>query len=349
MLLKILLFPFAVLYDLITRFRNYAFDKRWLKSTAFNLPLISVGNLSVGGTGKTPQVEYLIRLLQDDYRLGTLSRGYGRKTKGFILANEQSTARQIGDEPMQYYFKFGQNIAVSVGEERALAIPYLLDERPEIQTILLDDAFQHRMVRPSFSILMTRYDRPFYQDYLLPMGRLREARKGAKRANVIIVSKCPPDISLEERQKIQENMRPYILPSTPVFFSSIRYAPPLALNDAAQAQTLQPTTKILLISGIAQAEGLEQYIKTHFTMSKHMRFADHHFYIPPDMADIRKHFSQQKAQAILCTEKDAVKLQMPELKDLIADLPIFYLPIEVEFLADEANFQKIIRTQASGF
>ena len=190
-LLRILLFPFSWLYYLITQIRNRLYDRGLKPSVKFELPVICVGNLTVGGTGKTPMIEHLIRLLQNRFKVATLSRGYGRATKGIRIAGPSENASTIGDEPFQFYTKFGKRITVAVGEERALAIPTILQECSDTQIILLDDGFQHRKVSPGFSILLTDYHRPFYNDFLLPSGRLRESRWGAERADVIVVTKCP--------------------------------------------------------------------------------------------------------------------------------------------------------------
>ena len=202
-----LLYPFTLLYGTITDFRNHLYNMGQRPSIQFDTNVINVGNLTVGGTGKTPHVEYLIRLLHSQYKVATLSRGYGRKTKGFILANDEATAESIGDEPLQFYKKFKNECVVSVGEERALAIPHILTEHPETQVVLLDDAYQHRAVTPSFNILLTDYNRLFYQDYPFPSGRLRERRKGAKRANAVIVTKCPDDLSSSAQQAIEQQIR----------------------------------------------------------------------------------------------------------------------------------------------
>ena len=205
--LKILLYPFSLLYGLVMWTRNRLYDNKVLNAVEFDLPVIAVGNLSVGGTGKTPHVEYLIRLLKDRFHIATLSRGYNRRTKGYLLADENSTASQLGDEPMQFHQKY-PDISVCVGEERMLAIPQLLMERPDTQTILLDDAFQHRSVKPGMNIMITDYSRRFTKDHVVPFGRLREGRKGYERANCIIVSKCPPHLSETEKNAIRQEINP---------------------------------------------------------------------------------------------------------------------------------------------
>ncbi|MEL7146090.1 MAG: tetraacyldisaccharide 4'-kinase, partial [Bacteroidota bacterium] len=228
---KWLLFPFAVLYDLITRLRNHLYNIEYYKSFEFQTNVISVGNLTVGGTGKTPMIEYLIRLLRDQYGLATLSRGYGRKTRGFLQGDfDQTKVHDIGDEPFQYLLKFHDKVGIFVGEERAWAIPGILMERPGTEVILLDDAYQHRTVLPSLSILMTRYDRLFSADFLMPMGRLREARKGASRADAVVVSKCPFNF---DEKAIIEDIRKYIAPSIPVFFTSVAYGAAMSFWDSS--------------------------------------------------------------------------------------------------------------------
>ncbi len=210
--MKYLLFPFAILYDLITQIRNYFYDREYFKSVKPSIFTVSVGNITVGGTGKTPHIEYLIRHFLkknenvENYKLATLSRGYGRKTKGFVLANNQTTASEIGDEPMQFYQKFvagnkleNKKVNITVCEKRVLGVEKILELFPATKTILLDDAFQHRAIKPHFSILLSDYNRPFYEDFLLPMGRIRENRKGAKRANVVLVSKSPLDLGEKEK------------------------------------------------------------------------------------------------------------------------------------------------------
>src|SRR3954466_15061305 len=196
--IRLLLLPFALLYGIVVAIRNWLFDKKILKSATFNFPLIGVGNLSVGGTGKSPMVEYLVELLQPHFKVATLSRGYKRKTKGYVLANERTTALEIGDEPMQFHVKF-PGIAVAVGEERLDAVPQLLHDRPNLQAIVLDDAFQHRTIKAGLNILLTEYSNLFTYDVFLPTGDLRDARASYHRADIIIITKCPADLSIEKK------------------------------------------------------------------------------------------------------------------------------------------------------
>lgn len=340
-MLHILLFPFSLLYDAITRLRNYAYDRGWRRSFRFETNVIAVGNLTVGGTGKTPHVEYLIRLLQDQCTLATLSRGYGRSTKGFILADSQSDARQIGDEPMQYFHKFGKRIAVAVGEERAIAIPSILFERPDTQVILMDDAYQHRAVRPSLNILLCDYQRPFYQDYVLPTGRLRESRKGANRADVLIVSKCPDQLSEHKQIEIRNELRPYLSDRVPVFFTTVRYAPPVVVKEGKVPAGRQ----VILVSGIAQSGPLVEYISSHYELIYHFNFSDHYNYSHKDVKTIgeRLEATKDRSPMLLMTEKDATKLCKPEWLNTFGEVTIAYLPIEVEFVKDKEAFDRLIK------
>src|SRR5688572_23478840 len=270
-LLRILLFPFSGLYLLVTEIRNKLYDRRLKPSIKFDLPVICVGNLTVGGTGKTPMIEHLIRLLHPRYKLATLSRGYGRSTKGIRIATNHDDASTLGDEPYQFYTKFSKHIAVAVGEERALAIPTIVNERPETQVILLDDGFQHRRVRPGFSILLSDYHRPFYKDFLLPSGRLRESRWSANRADVIIVTKCPQEILEDEMIEIEKSIRHYA--EKPVFFTNIRYGTPMSFHKSSMVASRE----VILVSGIGNVTPLVNYVKHNFNLIDHLEFRDHHY------------------------------------------------------------------------
>jgi tetraacyldisaccharide 4'-kinase len=335
-LLRILLFPFSWLYYLITQVRNYMYDQGLKPSVKFEIPVLCVGNLTVGGTGKTPMIEHLIRLLQSRYKLATLSRGYGRATKGIRIAGPAENASTIGDEPFQFYTKFARRITVAVGEERALAIPTILQERPDTQIILLDDGFQHRKVSPGFSILLTDYHRPFYRDFLLPSGRLRESRWGAARADVIVVTKCPPHISEDQMIEIESSIRHYA--EKPVFFTHIRYGNPTPFTKMSGSLTKH----VVLITGIGNSKPLENYLKENYTMVKHLAFNDHHKYTEADvkaMINLRNDYPQA---SFLTTEKDKVKLDAPQFQTLLGDFPLFYLPIEVDFVKDGKDFDEIV-------
>jgi tetraacyldisaccharide 4'-kinase len=341
---QILLYPFTLLYGLITDFRNHLYNIGQRPAIKFDTNVINVGNLTVGGTGKTPHVEYLIRLLGTQHQVATLSRGYGRSTKGFILADHQATATTIGDEPMQFYKKYGTQAIVSVGEERALAIPYILTEHPETQIILLDDAYQHRAVTPSFNILLTDYQRLFYQDHPFPAGRLRERRKGAQRADVVIVTKCPDDLSAAKQEEITQNIKKYTAPEVAIFFTGIRYQTPQPVF-ASPALGNQSQQKVVLVSGIAQGDLLEAYVKQYFDLATHIRFRDHKNYTKADAERVKKALESVNGNdtILLTTEKDFVKLGASEFETILGDLPFYYIPIEVYFLNHQSRFDQLIK------
>jgi tetraacyldisaccharide 4'-kinase len=332
--LRLLLFPLAMLYDIVTSVRNRLYDKGSKPVAEFDLPVIGVGNLAVGGTGKTPMVEYLIRLLHPPYKIATLSRGYGRKTKGFRVASAEDDASTLGDEPFQLYRKFHGSIQVAVGEERALAIPYIVDEFPETQIILMDDAFQHRSVKPSFQILLTDYNNLFFKDNLLPAGTLRESARGAQRADVIVVTKCPVTIKDDEVLEIEKSIRDYS--QKPVFFSGIRYGNPIALDRAENL-----LKRVVLVSGIANHKPFENYVNLHYSVVKHFDFPDHHNYTIENLNTVIALAKKEDAMVIV-TEKDAVKLNVPRFRHALTEVSFFYLPIEIEFLKNGKEFDEML-------
>ncbi|MFY0255776.1 tetraacyldisaccharide 4'-kinase [Chitinophaga sp. 30R24] len=333
--MKVLLYPFSLLYGLVMWLRNRFYDKGLLTAVEFDIPVIAAGNLSVGGTGKTPHVEYMIRLLKDYYRVATLSRGYNRRSSGYILADAHSTAADIGDEPMQFHAKF-PDISVCVGEERMLAIPQLLGDEPYTQVVLLDDAFQHRSVKPGMNIMITDYSRLFTRDHVVPFGRLREGRRGYHRADCIIVSKCPPHLSLSEKQALEKEINP--LPHQRLFFTTLQYG---ALSDMMTHQPVevpQPAT-VLLACGIARPEPLLNELKQRYDQVYLLSFPDHYYYTEKDIAKIKKECSDLPGteKIVITTEKDAVRLQL--LKGALAEqnLQIAVMPVEVSFLFGEAE------------
>lgn len=328
-----LLFPFAVLYDAVTSIRNQLYETGLRPSARFDIPLVSVGNLSVGGTGKTPMIEYLVRLLADQHRLATLSRGYGRKAKGVRIAKQDDSAETIGDEPLQFYRKFNDKIVVAVGEERAFAIPHIISEHPDVNLILLDDAFQHRRVKPDFQILLTDYNNLFTRDFLLPAGRLRESKRGASRADVIVVTKCPASISEDEMIAIESGIRRYS--NKAVFFSGICYGHLLPVTDGAPYKP----EKIILVSGIANATPLKVYLERHYELVRHFSFADHHHYSSQDIKAITEAAANAGA-VVVTTEKDMVKLNPGAFRNASTDL--LYLPIEIEFLKNGKEFDELV-------
>jgi len=338
-LLRIILWPFSLIYGLITALRNHLYDIGYKKSFKFDTPVIGVGNLSVGGNGKTPLVEYLLVLLKQKYQVATLSRGYGRNTKGFRLATSGENAGTLGDEPYQIFAKFDKQVTVAVGEERVLAIPVILQERPETEVIVLDDAFQHRAVRPHLNILVTDFNRPFFGDYILPAGRLREYRRGAARAQLIVVTKCPLQLDPTTQNQYVQRIARYA-PQAKIYFSRMQVQPIQPLFD-------QPTTPstiggLILVSGIASPSSLEMLVPDHQKIIKHLHYADHHRYRLADIEKIRMEFSAHRdaGAIILTTEKDMVKLR--EFRKHLIDLPIYYLPIRVRLLNGSKSFDREI-------
>lgn len=336
---RYLLFPFSLIYGGMVWLRNWLYDKKILKAASFNFPIICVGNIAVGGTGKTPMTEYLIRLLQNSFNTATLSRGYKRKTKGFAIARAGTTALEIGDEPMQFFNKF-LGITVAVGEERLVAIPQLLHDKPETALIILDDGFQHRPVKAGLNIVLTAYNNLFTRDLMLPSGDLRDVRASMKRANIIVVTKCKADLTAAEKDSIIKEIRP--LPHQTVFFTTIVYGKPYHLFTKEQA-TVNAATHILLICGIANPKPLKDYLAANAHSYDLLRYADHHIFNMDDLADIKKQFGKIPGndKMILTTEKDAVRLV--KFADDLKDYPVYALPIEHSFLFNEGPvFNKLV-------
>lgn len=344
--LKFLLVPFAMLYDVIMNTRNRLYDLKIKPSVSFDVPVIGVGNLAVGGTGKTPMTEYLIRLLSPTNKIATLSRGYGRKTKGFRITNQQDTAATVGDEPFQMFRKYSPGVHVAVGEDRALAIPMILQELPDTAAIILDDAFQHRRVVPGFSILLTEYFNPFYNDNLLPYGRLREGPEGAERADVIVVTKSPEHLADDKMMEVEGALRKYT--DKPVFFSKIRYGEPQPFGSSAKI-----SHNVILLTGIANASVLVEYVKRNFELLKHFSHRDHYDFKLSDLQDVQALFKEKQKGgmevSILTTEKDKAKLERTEFKPIMSILPIFYLPIEAEFLRNGKEFDALVLSFMNSF
>ena len=336
---RYLLLPISLVYGGIIGLRNWLFDKKILKSSSFNFPIICVGNLAVGGTGKTPMVEYLIRLLKDEFNIATLSRGYKRKTKGFAIANEKTTALEIGDEPMQFHKKFS-TITVAVGEERLVAIPQLLHDKPATEVIILDDAFQHRYVNAGLNILLTEYNNLFTRDFMMPAGDLRDVKSSKIRADIFLVTKCKNNLTVDESKKITDELKPNAFQK--IFFTEIIYKNPYHLFTK-QKINLDSDTSILLVCGIANPSPIKEFIAKTFTTYDMLKYNDHHIFDSDDLADIKNHFDKISNQhkLIVTTEKDGVRLQKfaAELKDY----PIYVLPIEHSFMFEQGEeFDKIV-------
>jgi tetraacyldisaccharide 4'-kinase len=328
-LLRKILFPFAILYGFITGIRNFLFDKGILKSYSFDVPVIAVGNLSVGGTGKTPQIEYLIRLLSPKYKVATLSRGYKRQSKGFVLADSTSNAEILGDEPFQFFSKF-KNIQVAVDADRKNGIEQLLSlpEKPEV--ILLDDAFQHRKVKAGFYVLLTSYGDLYSDDFMLPTGNLRECRSGAKRANVVIVTKCPANLSLEEQNKIKTKLQ--LDSNQELYFSFIDYDDSVYSEDKTLKVSEIKNMDKLLLAGIAKPEPFFNQLQSK--NDDKLVFPDHHHFSENDLLEIK---NKAQNDIIITTEKDYVRL-----KGKLLSKQLFYLPIRSSFISGSKNFDKTI-------
>lgn len=331
---RLLLYPIALLYGALVWLRNRLYDVKFFNSVEFSVPVITIGNLSTGGTGKTPHVEYLINLLQYRFKVATMSRGYKRHTQGFLLADENTNALRIGDEPMQYHIKFPE-LVVSVAEERMIGIPTLLQRRPNVEVILLDDAYQHRSVRAGLNILITDYSKPFYSDHILPFGNLRESKNAYKRADIVIVSKCPPLLTHEEAAKIEKLIAP--LPHQQVFFTGIAY------SGAVDMLTREPVTlehkNIILVCGIARPEPLINYLKNTSADVHTLSYRDHHYFVSADLEEIKTAYDNWDVpdKMIVTTEKDAARLYLHSDKLIAWGITIAVLPITVYVLFNKAQ------------
>jgi tetraacyldisaccharide 4'-kinase len=332
-LVRFLLFPFSVLYDLITSIRNFFFNIGIFKETNFNTPIIVVGNLNVGGTGKTPQIEYLIKLLKDVYKVAVLSRGYKRKTTGFVFVNNEHTANDVGDEPLQYFKKF-KDISVAVNENRVEGV-INLEKQQSPEVVLLDDAYQHRKIKGSFYILLTKYNDLFTDDFLLPTGNLRESRAGANRTDVIIVTKCPENLSEAHKKRVRNKLLKY---KKEIFFTTISYASKIKGSNEYALDELNKF-EVLLITGIANPNPLLEFLTKKEIKFKHLKFADHHNFSTKEKEEIRDEFKAIKSnkKIILTTEKDYTRLS-ESIKELS------FLEIETRFLEGGNNFDEIIKS-----
>ena len=314
--MRFLLLPFAILYGLGVRLRHFLYDRGWLSSKRYPFPILCVGNLAVGGTGKTPMVEYLVRLLGQE-QVAILSRGYRRKTRRFVLADDSATAMTLGDEPYQYHRKFPR-ATVAVCESRQEGIERLL-ENPHFKYIILDDAFQHRKVQAGTNLLLTSYDKLYTQDFLLPVGSLRDIRSRAHKAQIIIVTKCP-ELTQAEQEKIIQQLKP--LPSQKVYFTSIAYSDRVYSHEDSQALKDFIATPFTLVTGIANPTPLVDFLEKQGASFKHLAYSDHHHFSNRELE-----FLRQK-ERILTTEKDYVRLEG-------ALSTLYYLPIETQFLNDQ--------------
>lgn len=326
--LRVFMLPFAALYGIATWIRNLLFDLGAISSKKFPIPVISIGNLNTGGTGKTPHIEYLVRLLSAQYNIAILSRGYRRKTRGFLQVLPTHLSTEVGDEPLMFSFKFPQVIA-AVAENRSKGIEEIMKRFPEVNLILLDDAFQHRFVKPSLNILLTEYHRSFTEDSLLPYGNLREAKRGASRADILVVTKTPKIFPIMARQYFLNKLQSYKFGH--VFFSSIHYGNWMHIKDGSAPDMNYNT--LYLATGIAQTYVLEEYLRGQCRELIVNKFSDHYQFKEDDLKKIRAEFGNiiGTQKAIVMTEKDYMRLKDVNLARLIHDLPVFYIPICVRF------------------
>jgi tetraacyldisaccharide 4'-kinase len=333
-----LLFPVSLIYGFVTSIRNSFFNLGILKSTEFGFPVISVGNITVGGTGKTPHTEYLLRLLGEKYPVAYLSRGYKRKTKGYILASESSSPDEIGDEAFQISNKFS-GIRIAVDENRVHGIQMLKEKFRDLKCVILDDAYQHRYIQAGVSVLLIDYNRPMHKDYLLPAGDLREKRSGIHRANIVIITKVPDSIKpIEKRIWIKElSLYPYQF----LYFTTLKYGPLTSVYEKKKKPEIRDLKKysVLMVTGIANPAPLYEKLKATYHRVDRLCFADHHKYTHSDAENIHARFKAIQApdKLIITTEKDAVKLRDISSSEDVLKENLYYLPVEVKFLFDQGT------------
>ena len=342
--LKYLLLPFAWLYGVGVVVRNRLFDWQILKSKSFDLPVIGIGNLSAGGTGKTPMAEYILKLLlENGYKPALLSRGYGRQSSGFMEVLTDSDASLTGDEPFQVKRKFPEAF-VAVCEDRVKGIETILSSNPETNVIVLDDSFQHRYVKPGFNILLTDYNRPYYSDLLLPAGMLREPISGRKRADIIIMTKCPEHIDASSKEKIKSKLKPSS--SQEVYFTSISYQSLKNINDEDSLQLSNlKDYKIILFTGIANTAPLENFLKEIKTDFQLIKYPDHHYFSADNIEKIISTWKSISSdhKILITTEKDWCRMEGTEQAELFSGLPLYFLPIAVQWNeAEKINFDRTI-------
>lgn len=333
------LLPFSFLYRIIVSSRNKFFDWEWLPTKKFDLPIINVGNITVGGTGKTPHIEYLVKSLNKQYSTGVVSRGYGRKTKGFIEVQPDSNASDVGDEPLQIKQKF-KNTVVVVDEKRVHAIEHLIKENKTPQVVLLDDAYQHRYITPGLNVLLIEYNKLITKDKMLPVGRLREPAHNSSRANIVILTKCPKNLSPIDFRILGKELN--LFPYQTLYFTSFTYRElkPVFKNPVNTKRIGElKGYETIVVTGIANPMKIYAKLKKIGSKITKVRFPDHHNFKLSDINKIHNAYLgiQSKKKIIICTEKDAVRLKTSRFKDKLMNLPIYSLPIEVSFLNNEEN------------
>ena len=339
--MRILLLPIALLYHIVLSIRHKLYDWHILKSKRFEKPVICVGNLNLGGTGKTPHTEYLIRLLKNDYRVATLSRGYGRRTKGFKLAETSSTYNDLGDEPLLYFKKY-PGIQVAVDEDRVDGVTHLLWEQG-VNVVLLDDAFQHRSISAGLNILLTEYQRLYMDDYLFPAGTLRDVRSAAKRADIIVISKAPKDLSEQEKQQITDKLN--TSKNQKVFFSYLEHAALQPLNEAAKAFSPEEANGAFAFCGIGNPKPFVEELKKRYHTVDFLPFGDHHDYKEKDMKAVLDWFEKLDGEKkiIVTTEKDAARLTNSPYLCQFERTPLYDLPVMVRFHEEEKFNEEILK------
>lgn len=343
---RYLLFPIAWIYGAVAAVRRALYRSGFCASYKSEIPTIGVGNLSVGGTGKTPHVEYLIRLLSEKYAMATLSRGYRRKTQGFVLANELAgttlSVDGIGDEPLQFYTKFPQ-IKVAVAEKRKIGLQQLQKRFPELQCVVLDDCYQHLQVSPKCRILLTEYSQPYCDDFPVPMGRLREFKSAARWTDLVIVTKSPAELKIDQKEVWRKRLN--LQEHQHLFFTTMKYGEWQPLTPIAREKQLDFTTEVVLLTAIAHPEPLCDYLKSKYKIIKHFQYPDHHYFSKSEIENIHNQYfiDKSKNRVLLTTEKDSMRLLYHEVGKCVNQMPLFSISIEVEFLFDEKEkFDQII-------
>lgn len=336
MKLRYILLPFSLIYGVILVIRNKLFDWKLLKPIHFDIPVIGIGNLEVGGTGKTPHMAYLIEMLHADYKVAVLSRGYGRRSRGFRTVETDSLSREVGDEPLMLKQMY-PDIAVAVCENRPMGVASLLQQYPETEVVLLDDVFQHRYIAPGYMILLSDYNRPFFKDFVLPAGNLREFRKGYRRADLVVFSKCPTALS----NAVQQRFRPKVQPDkVKVAFTGLRYSEPRLVNGPKE-----DVNTVVLVTGIAKTNALENHLDERYAIIKHLKYRDHYRYQMVDVREMIRWMGKVSPSVLMTTAKDWVKLK--PLFNGLSETTVFVQDIEIDPF-DETIAQEV-KSFISGF
>lgn len=340
------LVPAGWIFGKIVCLRRWLYVKGWLRTYRPNLPVICVGNIAIGGTGKTPHAEYLVALLDKNYHVAMLSRGYGRKTHGYILANalpkEALSAESIGDEPLLLHQRFPQ-LPLAVAADRKQGVVELCKYDPEIQVVVMDDAYQHLNFLPTLRLVLTEYHRPYFKDYPMPAGRLREFPQAAQQADAVIVTKTDAPNETLDRFYWREKLA--LREDQPLFFTKYQYGTPEPVTPLAKTENLADKS-VVLLTGIARPQPLVDYIKRNFNLCKHIQYQDHHPYTLLEIEQLGRYLEHEKecSKVLFTTEKDWMRLQNRNLKKTVSLLPVFIVPIHVDFLTDTEKvvFDKLI-------